>query len=97
MTYELATTEFFEDWFSTLKDKTTKRKIDVRLQRIVLGNFGDNKQLAENLWELRFTFGGGIRIYYTIQGETVVLLLNGGKKAKQSKDINFAKRLLEEL
>jgi putative addiction module killer protein len=54
------------------------------------------KQLAENLWELRFDFSGGIRIYYTFRDNTLVLLLHGGAKARQSKDIDFAKRLLEE-
>ena len=66
-------------------------KIIKRIERIYDNNFGDYKQIDANLYERRFTIGKGYRIYYTIQGETLVLLLNAGDKSKQAKDIELAK------
>ena len=59
------------------------------------GNLGDVKTVAQNLFEMRFFFGSGYRIYYTINGETVVLLLCGGDKSTQKKDIEKAKKIME--
>ena len=67
------------------------------MRRVENGNFGDHKQLNSSLYELRFDFGGGIRIYYTIEGNTVVLLINGGNKKTQSKDIQKANDIVESL
>ena len=61
------------------------------------GNFGDHKQLSTQLYELRFVVGGGLRIYYTIRGKKIILLLTGGNKSSQSKDIATAKDMLNEL
>lgn len=68
-----------------------------RIDRIQNGNFGDSKSLGDNLFELRFVFGGGLRIYYTIRHHQVVLLLNGGSKSSQSKDIEKARQMIQEL
>ena len=68
-----------------------RAKIIKRIERIYDNNFGDYKQIDANLYELRFTLGKVYRIYYTIQGETLVLLLNAGDKSKQAKDIELAK------
>jgi len=95
--YEILTTPIFDKWLLNLKDRTTKNKVLARLARVENGNFGDVKQLAEDLFELRYFIAGGIRIYYTIQLNIVVLLLNGGDKESQKKDIKKAKQLLEEL
>lgn len=65
-----------------------------RLARVENGNFGDHKHIDGSLMELRMTFGGGIRIYYTIRGDTVVLLLQGGNKSSQTQDIEKAKKLI---
>ncbi len=70
-------------------------RISTRIKRAASGNFGDHKQLAEKLFELRFTFGGGFRIYYTFNGETVLFLLAGGNKASQSKDIKKALAIIQ--
>lgn len=94
MKYEISSTEMFDKWFGNLKDRTAKNRILARLSRIENGNFGDFKTLSDNLLELRFTFGGGIRIYYTIKNTQVVLLLNGGNKSNQSKDIQRAYKAL---
>ncbi len=78
------------DWLLSL-DKSMRVKIIKRIERIYDNNFGDYKQIDANLYELRFTLGKGYRIYYTIQGETLVLLLNAGDKSKHAKDIELAK------
>ncbi|MCG8565163.1 MAG: type II toxin-antitoxin system RelE/ParE family toxin [Desulfobacterales bacterium] len=74
-----------------------KIRLLARLARVENGNFGDYKALTDNLFELRFFFGSGLRIYYTIQEDRIVLLLVGGKKASQNKDIEKAKTLLKAL
>ena len=68
-----------------------------RIDRVQNGNFGDFKSLGGNLFELRFFFGGGLRIYYTVRNHQVILLLNGGNKSSQSKDIEKAKQMIQEL
>ena len=97
MRYELHSTNEFKKWFSNLKDVTSRRKLLARLDRIENGNFGDSKQIGSDLFELRFFFGAGFRIYYTVKNETVVLLLVGGDKASQQKDIARAEKILQEM
>lgn len=97
MKYEIRTTSAFDKWFKRIRDKSVLRRLDVRFNRLTKGNFGDAKQLATDLFELCFFFGSGYRVYYTIQDGTIVLLLCGGDKSSQRKDITTAKRLLDEL
>jgi putative addiction module killer protein len=79
----------FEEWLETL-DPQFQIRIDVRLDRLKLGNFGDCKSVGDGIFELRFTFGPGFRIYYGIAGKHIVLLLFGGSKKNQDKDIKTA-------
>ncbi len=81
----------FDEWFDTL-DSTTQARIDVRLDRVVLGNFGDYKSVGEGVYELRFFFGPGYRVYYGIAQKRLILLLIGGTKNSQNKDIKMAQR-----
>lgn len=97
MRYKIKNTKVFNKWFSCLKDAATKRKVLARFARVENGNFGDFKQIDNNLCELRFFFGGGLRIYYTVFNDRVILLLVGGNKSNQSKDIEKAKQILKEL
>ena len=97
MKYELNSTKTFNKWFGSLKDSVTKRKILARLARAENGHFGDFKQVNAGLFELRFFFGGGLRIYYTIRDNRIILLLVGGDKSSQRSDIEKAKHLLAEL
>ena len=97
MHYEIVSTSIFDKWLQRLKDRMTRNKILARLDRIQNGNFGDFKSLGDNLFELRFFFGGGLRIYYTVRNRQMVLLLNGGSKSSQSKDIEKARRMIQEL
>ncbi len=97
MKYEIVSTTIFDKWLADLNDVVTKRKVLARLARVENGHFGDFKYIATDLYELRFFFGGGLRIYYTIYNDHVVLLLVGGDKSSQDQAINKAKQLLNEL
>lgn len=97
MTYEIRTTKEFDSWLENLRDRKTVFRIAARLDRVEQGNFGDVKNIDETLSEMRFFFGSGYRIYYTMEGEVVVLLLNGGDKSSQKKDIKKAYSILESL
>lgn len=85
-----------KDWLLSL-DKSMRAKVIKRIERIYDDNFGDYKQLSSKLYELRFTLGKEYRIYYTIQNDIVVLLLNAGDKSKQSSDIELAKNYLKNI
>ncbi|MCZ6579158.1 MAG: type II toxin-antitoxin system RelE/ParE family toxin [Gammaproteobacteria bacterium] len=97
MKYRIAAADSFNKWFKRLKDTAIKQRILARFARIENGNFGDFKRVDTDLFELRFFFGGGLRIYYTIRDERIVLLLKGGDKSNQDKDIQQAKQFLDEL
>jgi putative addiction module killer protein len=97
MRYELRGTKQYNKWFAKLKASSIKVRVLARLDRIENGNFGDFKQISSGLFELRFFFGSGLRIYYTIQDSRVVFLLAGGDKSTQAKDIEKATQLLCEL
>lgn len=83
----------FKKWLLE-QDSTTSARIRRVLARMVAGNLGDCKILAPNLYETRLFFGGGYRIYYTIQNGQIVIILCAGDKKTQSKDIEKAKKYL---
>ena len=83
------------EWLNSL-DGITRKRINQRILRIEDGNFGDCKKLSEDISELRFSFGKGYRIYYTEENNKIILLINGGDKSKQSKDIEKAHEFLEQ-
>ena len=85
----------FIEWLNSL-DKTTKARIQSRLIRLLENNFGDHKKIDNEISELRFKFGAGYRIYYTEIDNVIVLLINGGDKSTQQKDIEKAKNILQE-
>jgi putative addiction module killer protein len=84
----------FEDWLEALRDQTARAKIIVRLQRLAMGNPGDVKDCGRGLSELRIDYGPGYRIYYWQRGE-VGLVLRGGDKSSQKRDLREAKKLME--
>jgi putative addiction module killer protein len=84
----------FERWFDKLKDVKVKALIFDRLDRIKLGNFGDTKCIGDGVSELRFHRSPGYRVYYAKSGIKIILLLCGGAKDTQPKDINLAKQYL---
>ena len=97
MEYTIEKTNHFVEWLTGIKDTKFKSRILTRVDRVKAGNFGDHKQLENDLYELRFFFGPGFRVYYTIRDNTIVLLVNGGNKASQKKDIKKAKAILKEI
>jgi len=86
----------FEVWITGLKEIHTRAKILTRLDRLKLGNFGDCKTLQEGICELRIHYGPGIRIYYGKIRNKVILLLCGGDKGSQNRDIEKAKEYLKD-
>jgi len=84
-------TEPFTDWILDL-DSISRKRILTRLTRIQTGNFGDCKRIDDAIYELRFFFGNGYRVYFGKDDENIVLLLCGGIKDTQNKDITNAKR-----
>ncbi len=95
--YKILETKYFIKWFEKLKDIKLKVSITKRIERLQKGNFGDFKNIDKDLNELRFFIGAGCRIYYTIKDDKIVLLLNGGNKSSQSKDVQKAKEILKDL
>ena len=82
--------EPFTRWLNSLKDARDRRRILARLRRIEQGNYGDCKPIQDGVFELRLFFGPGYRIYFGKDGETLVILLCGGDKNSQGKDIKQA-------
>ena len=87
--------EPFTDWLYSLRDKIVRARIEARLARLEYGNFGDHKRFS-GLVELRFDFGKGYRVYCAEDGQLIILLLTGGDKSRQEKDINKALEYLED-
>ena len=83
----------FDDWFESLRDMRMQAAVDARLARVRAGNFGDHKSVGGGVSELRVRIGLGLRVYYGEQGKQLVILLGGGDKATQTRDINRAKQL----
>ena len=97
MQYKINATAQFIKWHNKILDKKVLSRLDARLFRLVNGNFGDAKRIDANLFELRCTFGGGLRIYYTVKNNIVILLLNGGNKSSQVKDIFNARKIIKSI
>jgi putative addiction module killer protein len=94
---ELKQTEKFRIWRTRLRDQRAKALIASRLDRLAYGHTGDAVQVGNGISELRIHLGPGYRIYFHREGETIVVLLSGGDKSTQAKDIKRAKQQLDEL
>lgn len=86
-------TGLFRDWLSSLRDRKARLRIDDRLKRLTGGNAGDTKSVGDGVQELRLHFGPGYRIYYIWRDGVLIILLNGGDKSSQARDIAKAKQL----
>ena len=84
------TTETFDDWFVALRDKQAIRRIQARIDRAEDGNFGDCEPVGEGVSEMRIHYGPGYRVYFAQRGMEIVILLAGGDKSTQNKDIKTA-------
>ncbi len=86
----------FEEWIEALSDKKAKAIVFQRIDRVRLGNFGDCRSLGSGVYELRIFWGPGYRVYYGLDGSKIVLLLCGGNKSSQKKDIVRASQMWKE-
>jgi putative addiction module killer protein len=86
----------FEEWLRSLHDKASKARIFNRIDRLRLGNFGDCEPVGEGVFELRIHFGPGFRVYFGMVGVKAILLLCGGDKGSQTRDIAVAVRYWKE-
>lgn len=91
------TTKIFDSWYQKLKDREAARFIQVRIDRAEDGNFGDCKPIGEGVSEMRLQVGPGYRLYFMQQGLEIVILLAGGNKSSQSRDIEIALQLAREI
>ena len=91
------TTATFDNWFSNLTDRRAFFRIQARIDRAEDGNFGDCKLVGHGVLEMRIDYGPGYRVYFTQRGMEIIILLAGGDKSTQAKDIKVALRLAQEL
>jgi putative addiction module killer protein len=94
---EVRQTDVFTDWFAGLRDREARARITVRIRRLSLGNPGDVKPVGSGVSEMRIDYGPGYRVYFVGRGDTVVVLLCGGDKRHQDRDIARALELAQEV
>jgi putative addiction module killer protein len=94
---EIRQTEAYAQWFKGLRDRTARARINARIRRLSMGNPGDVRPVGEGVSELRIDYGPGYRVYFVQRGETLVILLAGGDKHTQDRDIVKARDLAQEL
>jgi putative addiction module killer protein len=94
--YEVEQTEEFEAWLGKLRDRKAAARIAAAIQRLGMGLIADWKAVGGGVHEIRLVYGPGYRVYFTFQGKEVILLLCGGDKSSQKRDITKAKKLKEE-
>jgi len=94
---EIRQTTVFADWMAKLRDVRARAKIAARIDRLALGNPGDVEPVGEGISELRIHYGPGYRVYFTRRGPDLIVLLCGGDKSTQAKDIATAKALAAKL
>lgn len=95
--FELRQTETYVEWFNALRDRQAKARINIRIRRLSMGNPGDVKPVGRGVSELRIDYGPGYRVYFIQRGETLIILLAGGDKRTQGKDIKTAIDLAQNL
>jgi len=93
---EVRTTASFDQWMDSLRDRRARARIQVRIDRLALGNAGDAQAVGEGVSELRIDYGPGYRVYFIRRGRALVILLCGGDKRSQAADILRAKRMAKE-
>ncbi|MCC6870137.1 MAG: type II toxin-antitoxin system RelE/ParE family toxin [Burkholderiales bacterium] len=95
--FKVVLTEPFERWLDGLRDAPTRRRLVLRLRRASLGQLGDVKPVAKGVYEMREFFGPGWRMYYAHRGDVLILMLGGGTKGTQARDIEKAIALAEKI
>jgi putative addiction module killer protein len=94
---QIEKTPQYQDWFTGLADMQVQTRIAARVRRLTLGNAGDAEPVGEGVSELRLHFGAGWRVYYTERAGQIILLLAGGNKSTQKRDIQLALELARNL
>lgn len=94
---EIRETDVYAEWFEGLRDRVGQARINVRIRRLSLGNPGDVKPIGEGVSELRIDHGPGYRVYFVQRGQVLIVLLAGGDKRTQERDIKLALELAREL
>ena len=94
---EVRETATYAEWFTSLRDRTARARIDIRIRRLSIGNPGDVKPVGEGVSELRVDYGPGYRVYFLQKAEVFVILLAGGDKSTQDRDIRQAKALARDI
>jgi putative addiction module killer protein len=94
---EIQQTEIYLDWFESLRDRKARARIDIRIRRLAIGNPGDVKPVGQGVSELRIDYGPGYRVHFTQRGEALIILLAGGDKRTQDRDIKTALDLAQDL
>lgn len=94
---EVRQTDVFTDWFAGLRDREARARITARIRRLSLGNPGDVKPVGSGVSEMRIDYGPGYRVYFVGRGDTVVVLLCGGDKRHQDRDIARALEMAQEV
>lgn len=91
--YTIKFSPTFDKWFSQIKDRTTRLRLARRLERASNGNLGDVKPIGGGVYEMREFFGCGWRMYYTVKGNILIVMLCGGDKSSQQADIEKARKI----
>lgn len=94
---EIRQTESYARWFRRLRDRQAKARINVRIRRLSIGNRGDAKPVGRGVSELRIPYGPGYRVYFCERGSELVILLAGGDKGSQRRDIRLARDLAKDI
>ena len=94
---EVRQTEVFANWFKNLKDRKAKARVQVRIDRMEVGNFGDVAPVGQGVSEMRIAYGPSYRVYFVQKGPIIVILLCGGDNSSQSSDIIKAKAIANQL
>ena len=95
--FKVLTTEYFDEWLQKLRDSNAKARIQARIDRAEDGNLGDCKPVGDGVSEMRIHYGEGYRVYFVQCGKQLVVLLAGGTKKTESKDIRLAIELAKQL
>lgn len=95
--FSIKRTNEFSAWLDGLKDRVTRQRLNVRLRKALLGSLGDVKPVGEGIFEMREHFGPGWRMYYVQRGAMLIVMLGGGDKSSQERDIAAAKAMAKEI
>lgn len=97
MSYRLETTDVFDDWHGSLRDRRAKQLVSNNLIKLQGGNFGNVEPVGEGVSEMKIDYGPGYRLYFVSRGKVIIVLLLGGDKSSQQRDIRRAKKMAQQL